>query len=593
MNIKLHQIRNMTRGGTVHKKYTISDIVFLHRVPGQRSAIDIRFKSANHPYRIHFESKCSIQAALVCEQFYQLLCTLQCRAAADGIIKDHRLLNALDRGLEKIRVMTATFNLGGYSPPDNLCDIFPLDPPSDVVVVGVQECSYKPVSGDNCDNDFRQILEMYFGSDYALLGSHSIQHTANIKLFVFCHQRNAFKVRHITFDALATGVGNLYGNKGAVGVHFDFHETPMTFVNVHLAAHEGAAAERNGNAAAILNRLNLGSMPDLDVMSKSAYLFFLGDLNYRVHTTHAEAVDVIKSGAYEKLIPLDELKIEQRSLHALTEMKESAITFAPTYRYQVPRGSGELLFSDKKQQTPSYTDRILYHANDDYVVEEVEYTSVPSVTTSDHIPVRGIFNVETQLPFPYKDIDKSSCKRKIVFASIRTEQVKLASAVNCTYDEDRDSAGQDNNGTGPGDPKPQAAKANQKRTKLLVKFHWPLGFDGNCKTSTVEASCSGASEEGDGFTIGAEWSHEQLCVLLPKVTCDEQLRAYHLAFQLCEHREILNEPRVIGSGSVSLGGALDAYIEGRAEESVLDTKVVKHGIRRGNIVFNLSIQDKQ
>lgn len=71
--------------------------------------------------------------------------------------------------------------------------------------------------------------------------------------------------------------------------------------------------------------------------------------------------------------------------------EEGPLTFAPTYKYD----PGTQTFdSSHKQRTPSYTDRILYKCKrngENGTLECLEYTSVPSVCTSDHKPVWGLY----------------------------------------------------------------------------------------------------------------------------------------------------------------------------------------------------------
>ena len=76
----------------------------------------------------------------------------------------------------------------------------------------------------------------------------------------------------------------------------------------------------------------------------------------------------------------------------ISEFKEGEITFPPTYKYDV----GTHIFdSSRKKRVPSWTDRILF-MDDSNKVKQLEYSSVPGVSMSDHKPVNGIFEVITK-----------------------------------------------------------------------------------------------------------------------------------------------------------------------------------------------------
>ena len=681
VDIRNRAIRNLSRAGSVHKKYQVSDIETVQRVSGQNDALDLKFRNANHAYRLVFAKKHETSSVVMRERFYQLLCLLQCKEAAESEVRMRQenanavdgkadfgndngaggsdaeakvgLMEALEYGLESIRVVLGTFNLGGHAPPspEDLKAWLPINDNCDVYVIGAQECNYKPGrhrdgayrqrgdehdasitdkcsvygvgsgsgfgfgpgfvgSGDACDQDWLCLLKDHFApKGFVLLGSHSIQHTAAIKLTIFVHSKHVFKVKNVFWDAHATGVANVYGNKGAVGCRFYLNETCLTFINVHLAAHEGAAHDRNVNTANILQKLSLGGHPALDVLPQSSYLFYLGDLNYRVCMEYDQAVSLVKEHKEDQLVAKDELISERALGRTLSEMKEIKISFPPTYRYNVPREKRELSFSNKKNQTPSYTDRILYHASPETEIHEIEYSSVPSVATSDHIPVRAIFDITTNLPFtmnPGGYLGRT--KRLLHFKYIVAKDIKLSSPLlkagapptnsgsiggssalpNKLSTHEMDcKAGDLAMGVG---TKKDVQKQNQKRVNLSIKFFWPFGFDGKCKTSVVEASAKGAydqCDEGLTHSISADWGEEDICKLFPRVMATEQLGAHPLAFQLIETRPLTsgqNNSHVIGTGKICLVKAAQHMSEINDEEIVVDTFVVKHGIRRGNLV---------
>jgi len=54
-------------------------------------------------------------------------------------------------------------------------------------------------------------------------------------------------VKSIVKATVATGIGNVIGNKGGVGIAFSYNDSNLLFVTCHLAAHQRKIADRNTN----------------------------------------------------------------------------------------------------------------------------------------------------------------------------------------------------------------------------------------------------------------------------------------------------------------------------------------------------------
>ena len=67
----------------------------------------------------------------------------------------------------------------------------------------------------------------------------------------FAHRSIAPLCSDIASAAVATGMGNTLGNKGAVGISMKIGRTRFVFVNAHLAAHQNAVKQRNKDYAKI------------------------------------------------------------------------------------------------------------------------------------------------------------------------------------------------------------------------------------------------------------------------------------------------------------------------------------------------------
>ena len=191
-----------------------------------------------------------------------------------------------------------------------------------------------------------------------------------------------------------TGIAGIGGNKGGITVSFKIHKTQFMFLNCHLAA--GASQEkmniRRANAFEILKSIRPYSK-DIDMISGADYFFWVGDFNFR---TDAFFDDVVKwsqlaekgEGSFDKILEFDQLKIEQKRNTSFKQVFEGKINFKPTYRRKRDRND---IFSNKKNQSPSYTDRILIRHKPHLYFHIDYYHNVEEQLMSDHRPVVGVY----------------------------------------------------------------------------------------------------------------------------------------------------------------------------------------------------------
>ena len=110
-----------------------------------------------------------------------------------------------------------------------------------------------------------------------------------------------------------------------MGLSLKIADTSFLFINSHLAAHQGAVAERNRDFKTICSGLPLPHQDHLEqafqLISTSVRrnrnvtemfdrVFWMGDLNYRIEVTRAEADKRITSGDYISLLKYDDLGLE-------------------------------------------------------------------------------------------------------------------------------------------------------------------------------------------------------------------------------------------------------------------------------------------
>lgn len=97
------------------------------------------------------------------------------------------------------------------------------------------------------------------------------------------------------------------------------------------------------------------------------------------------------------LIAADQLTNEMAQSKVLAGFKEGPLDFAPTYRWD--RHTSEV--SNKREQTPSWTDRILWRSftNTEEEFQLLSYRSVPDAFGSDHRPVVATFTLQPRIPY--------------------------------------------------------------------------------------------------------------------------------------------------------------------------------------------------
>ncbi len=182
----------------------------------------------------------------------------------------------------------------------------------------------------------------------------------NVKLWeiVFCvFLRNSLipYMTNLETDTLACGVGDVLGNKGGVAVSFKISDTSLAFVNSHLAARATRVKERRENYQKIVRGLKLGRR-DMDLLHQFDHVIWMGDLNYRNDLPFKEVVKLVADRDWEKLRVHDQLTKERAKNNVFYGFKEPVLDFQPTYRYERPNN----IFSTKKDQSPSWCDRVLW-----------------------------------------------------------------------------------------------------------------------------------------------------------------------------------------------------------------------------------------
>jgi phosphatidylinositol-3,4,5-trisphosphate 5-phosphatase 2 len=154
----------------------------------------------------------------------------------------------------------------------------------------------------------------------------------SIRLLVLVRREHYYKISNIEKEKEATGIANVVGNKGGIGVAFSFYETSLCFVGAHLAAHLEMVPARNKNYHQLMRGLRLGRYPG-DLHTQFDHLFFTGDLNYRIAMEREEVLRLIHDRRWDVLYDNDQLRAQREQNKVFCEFNEGAIDFPPTYRY--------------------------------------------------------------------------------------------------------------------------------------------------------------------------------------------------------------------------------------------------------------------
>nr|CAH8865314.1 unnamed protein product [Trichobilharzia regenti] len=339
---------------------------------------------------------------------------------------------------EKISIYLGTWNVNGRS--DNC---MPLDdwlmppdgqPPADIYVFGFQEMdlslsviTLNKTSPTGPEEKWVQQLEEALGGLLKRPSPHALwaQKTGSVKSFAaqwFHHTGGGYlrveRVRlagiimivyisarlsshlhrdEISCQVVPTGVFNVMGNKGGVGIRLTVFNSSLCFVNCHLAAGELNLDRRNQDFREItrkmifefpMNPKSIIYPPERSYISDHDIVFVFGDLNYRIVGLDSSYVRKSIFGKdFTSLLKNDELLKQFESRKAFDGYREPPINFAPTYKFDM---NSNVYDSSDKNRIPSYCDRILWSGKD---CEPVVYRSHPVFVCSDHKPVSGYFSV--------------------------------------------------------------------------------------------------------------------------------------------------------------------------------------------------------
>jgi hypothetical protein len=297
-----------------------------------------------------------------------------------------------------LTVATTTWNVAEHTPNElreELAELFHAYSLPDVIAISLQEVDMSPMAMTAGTTDKTAAWEAHVTAQlfhcmptvrYVRITGEAL---VGLMLLVYVQKKHEAHVVHKALSRSTAGsVLAVVGNKGGIASRFTLYGKRYCIIGCHLPAHTDAVDKRNEAYHAMLRdfrfklpvhaddlldrglaagsctvdvgstvplarweRVQVTTAPDHD------YLFWIGDLNYRVTLPNDAARDLIARGDFAALLEADQLAITRRRGEAFVGFTEGAVRFAPTYKLDP---GTDIYDSSPKCRTPSWTDRVLY-----------------------------------------------------------------------------------------------------------------------------------------------------------------------------------------------------------------------------------------
>lgn len=208
-------------------------------------------------------------------------------------------------GESSVSMFVGSWNLGNAPFTYEGLDLFITPLKYDIYAIGLQECSKG--SRDQWLHEIKCLICQQWGNksstaaSSASSSSHDTSYSSfdsdetfvtlgivklwEIVLMVLIRRELAHNVSNVEMGSIATGVGDVLGNKGGVALSMNYGESSLCFVSSHLAARAERVQQRAENVIKIVKQLRL-ARKEIDILSQFDHLFWFGDLNYVTTHTH-------------------------------------------------------------------------------------------------------------------------------------------------------------------------------------------------------------------------------------------------------------------------------------------------------------------
>ncbi|EPZ31706.1 DNase I-like protein [Rozella allomycis CSF55] len=323
-----------------------------------------------------------------------------------------------------LSVFVATWNVNGKSPSINHESLSPWlssESHPDLYVIGFQEIvELTPAQIMMTDPDKRLLWERQIqkslnadGEKYTLVTSGQL---VGASLCIFAKLSIIKNLRNVEVGIKKTGLKGMAGNKGGIGIRFDYYDSSFCFICAHLAAGHGNVEERNRDYMTISDGLVFKHGKKIEVHDN---VIWLGDFNYRIDLGIWQTKDLISKGNLSELFRQDQLNNQLKQGNAFKGFIEGEINFNPTYKYD--NGTDEYDTSEK-QRIPAWTDRILFKGQN---IVQQGYSRA-ELRLSDHKPVKSTFLIKVLLI----DKEKKERLRNELRRSMNSEKSEIGKITN-------------------------------------------------------------------------------------------------------------------------------------------------------------------
>ncbi|PRP81515.1 inositol 5-phosphatase 4 [Planoprotostelium fungivorum] len=302
-----------------------------------------------------------------------------------------------------LSIYFATWNVNGKKPGESLEGmLLSADYKPDLYAIGFQELD---LSAENfllgyTPNEplwMEQIVNTLEGSGekYILMETKRV---VGVLLAVFVKESVRKMISEVQTGLANIGVMGMMGNKAGVAVRFNVYETSVCIVNSHLNAHTEGVLRRNQDFHDISRRITFnppkGAGPEPLQLFQHDYVFWIGDLNYRITGNDQDIKQKIVEQDWDYLMSHDQLWRQIENKAAFDKLSEGPLRFAPTYKYDVGTNTYD---TSEKMRTPAWCDRILYRGDN---INQIDYRR-HELLTSDHKPVTSFLYIK------YKQVNPS------------------------------------------------------------------------------------------------------------------------------------------------------------------------------------------
>lgn len=150
--------------------------------------------------------------------------------------------------------------------------------PYHIIAINTQECEreIREAVLFPSKNTWEKHLQAALGPDYVMIKTETM---AALHIAVFIWKPIEDLVSAVDSSTVATGIGGIVGNKGAVAISVYLGSTSLLFVNAHLTANQGNTQARNSDYKRIIQELQLNEAPKRQARG----WHFKGDMKLRRH----------------------------------------------------------------------------------------------------------------------------------------------------------------------------------------------------------------------------------------------------------------------------------------------------------------------